>query len=138
MSSADADIGAVRFAPLREESTVELPTMSLTDGVMLRSFSKDEDGRTRHTLIPARNVKPVHTGLIMTVPPLLHPLLITPEPLWSAQMECIVCRVDAESGELLVCIQSYRHDSFHIPHGTWIASLMFLQAVAPKYEGLRT
>lgn len=96
--------------------------------ITVHSFSLDPKGRDTKTLLPAKDYRMVDTGLRI-----VHPQS-SPSPMPTAQTSAIIHNLRLEAfkvhwdldGSLFVGIQSFRHDSVNISHGTEIALIHFL------------
>lgn len=88
------------------------------------SWSLMTDGRDRKSLIPARDFRWVSSGIRLKVPSQIGLIVTTTGPLHDLKLDATGHMFVAD--ELLIRVQSFRHDSVHIDNGTAIAHLQFL------------
>lgn len=93
--------------------------------VLVHSHSLTEDLRRRHTQIPSRSTREVHTKLRVDLLPDIFPLISTPHSLGEQHLEVVGYSIDEETHELIIRVFSSRLDAHYIPHGSPLAVLHF-------------
>lgn len=123
----------VVIVPMLEEGVPPVLCIS-PHTLLIRAYSLSETGRSKHQQVPARNIRALHTKLRGNFPEDVMPMLSSHSFLAEHMLEAHRIQIDPETGEIMITVVSFRHDSFLIPHEAPLAYLHFISMVEIDLE----